>query len=226
MPAPRRFPADFCISAACPPFDYDPEQDRGWILHFAKQDYRRASFLDERALGQAGTGLGAGSCRTAGAVAAFADAAGAALAVHIGYCGSTLTSRLLDLVPRALGLREPLPLLRLAGSPPASQSPWFVPVLRLLARRVCETQSVIVKPTSLVTASARSLLDLSVGRACPICRPDWRAWRDAGLRASILATEDYQCGVLAAHTAIADPIAWRASGSRNNWRAHAGCRDG
>src|SRR3546814_19085261 len=33
---------------------------------------------------------------------------------HIGHCGSTLISRLLDVLPGLLGLREPLPLLELA----------------------------------------------------------------------------------------------------------------
>lgn len=194
MPAPSRFPADFSVSAAYPLFDYDPQQDRGWILHFTPQDYRRASFLDERALGHRQVpGWTLDRSELPGLLPDSPTRPALHWLFHIGHCGSTLTSRLLDLVPGVLGLREPLPLLRLAGSPPAAQSPWFTPILRMLARRFPDTQAVIVKPTSVVTASARSLLDHSVGRAC-LLWVDLQTWlasvlRDTELRESILATE-------------------------------------
>lgn len=210
MPAPRRFPADFSVSAAYPLFDYDPQQDRGWVLHFTPQDYRRASFLDERALGHRqvpGWMLDRSELR--GLLPDSPVRPALHWLFHIGHCGSTLTSRLLDLVPGVLGLREPLPLLRLAGSPPAAQSPWFMPVLRMLARRFPDTQAVVVKPTSVVTASARVLLDHSVGRAC-LLWVDLQTWlasvsRDAGLRASILAVEHSRCAQIpVAHAAVAE----------------------
>lgn len=227
MPVSRRFPADFAVSAAYPLFDYDPTQDRGWVLHFTEQDYRRASFLDQRALGHREI---AGWTLDRSELAALLPDASARPALHwlfhIGHCGSTLTSRLLDLLPGVLGLREPLPLLRLAGSHHAPQSPWFAPVLRLLARRFPDTEAVIVKPTSFVTASAPSLLDHSTGRAC-LLWVDLQTWlasvaRDAGLRASILAVEKHRCGrIMGTHPAstetdrlariwLVEQLRWRA----------------
>lgn len=210
MPAPSRFPADFGVSAAYPLFDYDPQQDRGWVLHFTSQDYRRASFLDERALGHRRVpGWTLDRSELPGLLPDSSVLPTLHWLFHIGHCGSTLTSRLLDLVPGVLGLREPLPLLRLAGNPPAAHSPWFAPVLRMLARRFPDTQAVVVKPTSLVTASARSLLDHSAGRAC-LLWVDLQTWlasvlRDAGLRASILATEDSRCAQTPiAHAAVVE----------------------
>ena len=50
MNAPRRLPRDFSGSAAYPLFAFDPVKDCAWVLHFAQEDYLRASFLDQRAL--------------------------------------------------------------------------------------------------------------------------------------------------------------------------------
>lgn len=210
MPAPRRFPADFSVSAAYPLFDYDPQRDRGWVLHFTPQDYRRASFLDERALGHRQVpGWTLDRAELRGLLPDPPVRPTLHWLFHIGHCGSTLTSRLLDLVPGVLGLREPLPLLRLAGSPPAAQNPWFTPVLCMLARRFPDTHAVVVKPTSVVTASARTLLEHSAGRAC-LLWVDLQTWlasvsRDAGLRASILAAEHSRCAQIpVAQAAVAE----------------------
>jgi hypothetical protein len=78
---------------------------------------------------------------------------------HIGHCGSTLVSRLLDHWPEVLGLREPLPLRTLAelhdtlGAPTARWSTvqWghaFDRVLGLLDRRFPGQRRVLVKATS------------------------------------------------------------------------------
>ena len=50
MTPPRRLPSDFSRNAAYPLFAFDPVQDRAWVLHFEPEDYRRASFLDRRAV--------------------------------------------------------------------------------------------------------------------------------------------------------------------------------
>ena len=49
MKPPRRLPSDFSVNAAYPLYAIDPAKDRAWVLHFDREDYRRATFLDERA---------------------------------------------------------------------------------------------------------------------------------------------------------------------------------
>ena len=82
------------------------------LVRLTAQRRRDASFLDERALpagadggwlplGFAGDTTGAGGCD-----------------LHIGHCGSTLLSRLLESWPQLQGLREPLPLRTLAEAWP------------------------------------------------------------------------------------------------------------
>jgi hypothetical protein len=132
---------------------------RALLVDLPEAELRRASFLDQRAL--------AGARRDGGwlpleAVLAQGDAlAGRApqAIFHIGHCGSTLLSRLLDHLPGVLGLREPLPLRSLAEAYEAQHqptSPWspaqvdrlLAAVLGLLDRRFDDTRHVVVKATS------------------------------------------------------------------------------
>lgn len=112
---------------------------------------------------------------------------------HIGHCGSTLVSRLLDLVPGILGLREPLPLLTLAhGRTDPAVAAWQPRVRALLARGFPDTAAVVVKPTSLVATIAHQLVP-GAGRAC-LLWVDLETWlttmlRDGALLAATLATE-------------------------------------
>lgn len=132
---------------------------RALLVDLPEADLRRASFLDQRAL--------AGARRDGGwlpleSVLAQGDAlAGRAphAIFHIGHCGSTLLSRLLDHLPGVLGLREPLPLRSLAeayGQQHEPTSPWspaqvdriLTATLALLDRRFAGTRVVVAKATS------------------------------------------------------------------------------
>ena len=132
---------------------------RALLVELPEDALRRASFLDQRAL--------AGARRDGGwlpleSVLAQGDvlAGRAPQAIfHIGHCGSTLLSRLLDHLPGVLGLREPLPLRTLAEAYEAQHlptSPWspaqvdrlLAAVLGLLDRRFDGTRHVVVKATS------------------------------------------------------------------------------
>jgi hypothetical protein len=137
----------------------DPLGGRALLVEISQADLRRASFVDERIL--AGVRREGGWLALEGVLAQAAPLAGNAphAIFHIGHCGSTLLSRLLDHLPGALGLREPLPLRTLAELyeqqhlPTARWSPSQVDhalaaVLGLLDRRFDGTSAVVVKATS------------------------------------------------------------------------------
>ena len=183
MSPTRRLPPDFSHSAAFPLFAFDASTQRGWVLHFEPGDYRRASFLDQRALHH----------RQIHGWELSLDEIEAALTdsqpppslhwiFHIGHCGSTLASKFIDLANGVLGLREPLPLLSLAqGADDPATRRWRGTVLRLLARGYPDTRAVVVKPTSAVTAIAGKLLAGSSGQAC-LLWIDLRSWLATMLR--------------------------------------------
>ncbi|QNP41438.1 hypothetical protein [Lysobacter solisilvae (ex Woo and Kim 2020)] len=190
--APRRLPHDFNVSATYPLYAIDPAQDRAWVLHFDREDYRRASFLDQRALHRQISGWTVSGAELAAARAPAPPLSRLRWIFHIGHCGSSLVSRLLDLIPGTLGLREPLPLLTLAHESRAADHPWWPTVRTLLARGFEDTQAVVVKPTSIVTNVALPLLQ-GTGPACFLW-VDLRTWlstllRDADLVSAVLATE-------------------------------------
>jgi hypothetical protein len=195
MNSSRRLPPDFSESAAYPLYAIDPAQDRAWVLHFEREDYARASFLDQRALRHREiSGWTVSGTELSAALQPAASLARLHWLFHIGHCGSTLASRLLDLVPGTLGLREPLPLLTLAhGRRQPLAGPWLSATRHLLARGFTETRAVVVKPTSVVTTLADQLLP-DTGQAC-LLWVDLQTWlatmlRDADLVQGTLATED------------------------------------
>ena len=182
MNRPRRLPPDFSRSAAYPLFAFDTAQDRAWVLHFDAEDYRRASFLDQRALNRPDvSGWVVDQAELAAALDPSPPLRDVHWLFHIGHCGSSLVSRLLDLVPGVLGVREPLPLLTLAherDNPVAAT--WEAPVLASLARGFADSRAVIVKPTSVVTTIADRLLP-ATGRAC-LLWVDLHTWLATMLR--------------------------------------------
>jgi hypothetical protein len=195
MTVPRRLPADFSASAAYPLFAIDFAQRQGHVLHFTRDDYLRASFLDARALEHR---------RVSGWTVKLAELAPLFEAAptpeiqwlfHIGHCGSTLCSQLLDLLADALVLREPLPLLALAQHRVAPEAEaWTPTTIRMLARGFEGTRAVVVKPTSMVTILSRRLLQMTHGRAC-LLWIDLQSWlatilREETLRATTLSSEE------------------------------------
>lgn len=194
MTPSRRLPGDFSRSAAYPLFAFDPAQDRAWVLHFGPEDYRRASFLDQRALHHREiSGWTVSRSELDAELGPPASLDRLHWLFHIGHCGSTLASRLLDLVPGVLGVREPLPLLTLAdGRDDDATRSWQDTVLGLLARGFDDTRAIIVKPTSVVTPLASRLLRGS-GRAC-LLWVDLRTWlatmmREQDLTERVFASE-------------------------------------
>ncbi|MDI9238094.1 hypothetical protein QLQ15_04125 [Lysobacter sp. LF1] len=103
------------------PFKLDPVARRVLWVRLSAPQRREAAFLDDRALPpDAEGGWRPWSSLTT------RDGAGVPPAhaiFHIGHCGSTLLSRLLDTWPEVQGLREPLPLRTLAEAWPALDQP-------------------------------------------------------------------------------------------------------
>lgn len=125
------------------------------LLHLGEDEYRAASFLDQRlALGTSTQGR----C----SIEVLRDAAGqlsprAHFIFHTGHVGSTLVSRLLGEHPELFCLREPALLRNLAHNPTA------VPLdlrltLSLLSRTWRPMQRPLIKVTSFVSERASDIL--------------------------------------------------------------------
>lgn len=133
---------------------------RALFVRLSQSDLRAASFLDERLGLQGREGFWVplqGIGEVASAIARPAPVAD--FIFHIGHCGSTLLSRLLDEDAGVVGLREPLVLRELAAaerelestSARLSTSQWqglFADTLAVLGRRFAPEQKVIIKATS------------------------------------------------------------------------------
>ena len=103
------------------PFKLDTVGRRILWLRLDAAQRREAAFLDDRALPPQAEGGwlpwdSLPAANTAGAIAADAI-------FHIGHCGSTLLSRVLDSWTEVQGLREPLPLRTLAEAWPLLDLP-------------------------------------------------------------------------------------------------------
>jgi Sulfotransferase family len=103
------------------PFKLDPVERRVLLVRLSATQRREAAFLDERALPVKTEG-GWVPLDTWLSQADVGDSAAHAI-FHIGHCGSTLLSRVLDAWPEVQGLREPLPLRTLAETWPQLASP-------------------------------------------------------------------------------------------------------
>lgn len=139
------------------PFKLDLVARRVLLVRLTAVQRREAAFLDERALPTRADGgwmpLDAWLLR------ATPIEEGADAIFHIGHCGSTLLSRLLESWPRLQSLREPLPLRTLAEAwrerhaPQSRLSPQQAPrLLRALwaawSRPLEDAQRCVIKATS------------------------------------------------------------------------------
>jgi hypothetical protein len=92
---------------------FDVAADRALLIRLSADQRRRASFLDDRILG-AGVDRGWAAWRDAEPAARRASAAAPAFIFHVGHCGSTLISRLIEESAGVRSLREPAALRTLA----------------------------------------------------------------------------------------------------------------
>lgn len=154
------------------PFKLDLIGRRILLVRLTAAQRRDAAFLDERALPARPDG---GWVALDAWLAQAAPAAESADAIfHIGHCGSTLVSRLLESWPRVQSLREPLPLRTLADawrdrhSPQSRLSPLEAPqLLRALwaawSRPLEDARRCVIKATSGCNALIAPLLEAQPG---------------------------------------------------------------
>jgi hypothetical protein len=190
------------------PFRLDLANGRVLFVRLDAQQRREAAFLDPRALPPQPQGawlpLSMLSPPATGDVVADG-------LFHIGHCGSTLLSRLLDSWPEVESLREPLPLRDLAAAWHASAPPRdLLALLMAYWRRPLPPASrIAIKATSSCNALIEPLLrDGGLRRAILLDMPlaPWLATllksedsvRDA------LAASDERAGVLRAHGLAVD----------------------
>jgi len=201
-PPPLRspLPPDFAGSAAWPALHVNFDTRIATLFEFTRADYVRAAFLDERALtNRPIRGLEVALADIDQALSeASADRPPLHWLFHIGHCGSTLVSRLLDALPELLGLREPLPLLELAMRSTEPSSPLgrvsqdafdrdLSLTLDLLQRGFADTRSILIKPTSVVALLGPQLMARSPQSLAIVLSMKLRPWlatmlRDPALR--------------------------------------------
>ncbi len=158
---------EFSRDASLLAHQIDIAQDRVLLVRLTAQDYREASFLDQRLLTQDRPMQWADWAALEAESAAIP--ASADFIFHIGHVGSTLISRLLGELPGVLAVREPQILRQFAelkaldGRP---ESPWhperYAPGLRTvcgwLSRSFAPNQRAMVKATSFVGEIASDIL--------------------------------------------------------------------
>src|SRR5437870_5386362 len=135
----------------------DPAKGLARLVAMRPEDYRSASFLDDRMLQQP---------RTAHVLpwTLVEDAAGeqsrrdSRWIFLIGHVGSTLVSRLLGELDGVLAVREPRLLRDLALSPPEVRQRYIAPVAKLMSRTFAESEIACLKATSFASEIAPQLV--------------------------------------------------------------------
>lgn len=149
------------------PHAIDAPQRRVLFLRVAEAAVRAAAFLDERVAVARADGFWL-PLRELDALPPARPAAPRGFVFHVGHCGSTLVSRLLDRWPGVLGLREPRVLRDLARLRDEDETTgwlsapdWhalFARILGLLGRTFRPGESVVIKATSSCNGLVEPLL--------------------------------------------------------------------
>lgn len=148
----------------------DTVNDRAAFARLDESGYRQANFLDQRAFGARYQPVVTRLSALLQAAEEQPEASPLQFIFHPGHVGSTLISRLLGDLNSVLSLREPVPLLALAGLwreqggalaelSPADYQRLEDVVIRLLGRRFFSNQTVIIKATSECSNLAARLMN-------------------------------------------------------------------
>lgn len=174
------------------PFRLDLANRRVLFVRLDAQQRREAAFLDPRALPPQpqGAWLPLSALTAPDTDHVIADGL-----FHIGHCGSTLLSRLLDSWPEVEGLREPLPLRDLAAAWHASGPPrdLLAMLMAYWRRPLAPASRVAIKATS----SCNALIDPML-RDCRLQRAILLDMPLAPWLATLLKSEDSVRDALAA----------------------------
>jgi hypothetical protein len=151
------------------PFKLDLVTRRALLVRFDAAQRREAAFLDERALSPQADG-GWMPLEQLLSQRLRSDARPADAIFHIGHCGSTLLSRLLESWPGVQALREPVPLRTLAELWPQRTQPesrlsageaerCLNALWSAWSRPVSDGERVVIKATSSCNALIAPLLE-------------------------------------------------------------------
>jgi hypothetical protein len=195
--------ADILSNPEYLPFQLDLASGRVLFVRLDAQQRREAAFLDPRALPPQPQGAWV---PLPALVAPTTDDVIADGIFHIGHCGSTLLSRLLDSWSEIEGLREPLPLRDLAAAWHAPVSPRELLALLMACwrRPLPPASRIAIKATSSCNALIEPLLrDGGLHRAILLDMP-LATWLATLLKSEdsvrdALAAFDERAGVLHAH---------------------------
>ena len=136
---------------------FDPAAKLVRLIAMTADNYRSASFLDDRMVQQPVEAVLV-PWATVAAAAAGITRTDARWIFHIGHVGSTLVARLLGELPTVLSVREPRFLRDLAALGPDDRKA-IVPLARaLFSRSFGASQTALVKATSFVSEIAAELV--------------------------------------------------------------------
>jgi hypothetical protein len=130
------------------------------LIAMTPEDYRAASFLDDRMLQAAVVSETRPFAEVAAALPGDARS-DTRWIFHIGHVGSTLVSRLLGEIDGVLALREPRILRDVAAMPPEARKSITPAVRKLVSRTFAPDQFALVKATSFVSEIAPELVPAS-----------------------------------------------------------------
>ena len=167
------------------PQKFDSASDSVFFIRLSQEEYRKASFLDDRVLAP---GMESRWIRYSDVEAAMRQASDGHplhFIFHTGHVGSTLLSRLIAQASGVLGLREPLPLRVLAELQDQDAPQLDVRLatfLKLWRRGFADTTHVVLKATSSGGRLATRLL-----RASPVSQAVYLNLRAEPYLATLLA---------------------------------------
>jgi hypothetical protein len=135
----------------------DPAAGVVRLVAMTPEDYRAASFLDDRLLEQPHEAATVPWSEVEAAVSSL-QREDARWIFHIGHVGSTLVARLLGELESVLSVREPRFLRDLAGLDPGQLAAYCPAARKLFSRSFAPGQVALVKATSFVSEIAPSLV--------------------------------------------------------------------
>jgi hypothetical protein len=135
----------------------DPRAGLARLVEMTPDDYRKASFLDDRMFARHRPSH---LLKWADVVEAMPPGArtDTRWIFHIGHVGSTLIARLLGELPSVLSVREPRALRDLTFFPANVRGDFVPPVRALMSRTFTDDQAAVVKATSFVSEMAAELI--------------------------------------------------------------------
>lgn len=135
----------------------DPSSNMVRLVAMTRDDYRAASFLDDRIM-QRPVDARLVPWREVESGVAHDMSINARWIFHIGHVGSTLVSRLLGEIGGVLAIREPRVLRDLAVTPPEVRGPYLAAMAKLMSRTFAPDETACIKATSFASEIARELV--------------------------------------------------------------------